>query len=578
MTPEARNRPNSVTPEARDRPGAPAGWRLRPGVAVTPLRDGLHLRGRRGSVTLEGSSALPTLWRVLEGPLRAGESARVLDEAEPGSALRKALDTVLEQLRAHDLLVAVDGEAAPDWLAATGERPARAAAAIAGSRGEVASAAPDCPLAEAAARALEHGGAAYDRSVDPDLPAGGILLRADGAGPAVAAVIRGGTGYMTAPGSPEQARADVAALAGRLESGAAPASPRAFAALLGGSAAHRLLCAVAGLPDPAHEGDDPRLVAGLPAVLVATARPSRAEYRTWLGPQRLDTDRQVTLAPADTLATALNRVDALSDPHVGAFPEPLPGTWPQLPVPLAACDLPDGTLVAGAPRLDLARLDAFCRVAELGSGAACLAVGADPGHAWGRALRRAAERAGAPLFGDDPLPAADWSGHPQARHWWTTLTRRLGVRARLEVVRAVGDEEVYRAMVVCQEGAGRAGGPMRGWAVEATAGDAAAFAALSAVTTVVATDTGTGVGQVRGPDGATASLAAAGAPVAAWEDSGWTAGWLAELAGREAALQSALRRLTGLRAHAGPTAADRGLAALLHAFGFCVLSPAGDDR
>ncbi|MDK9497985.1 hypothetical protein QEZ40_002930, partial [Streptomyces katrae] len=83
--------------------------RLRPGVAVTPLRAGLHLRGRAGSVTLEGSAALPALWQWLEGPLRSGALDGHLDAAAAGPALRTAVETLLGQLDAHGLLVSEPG-------------------------------------------------------------------------------------------------------------------------------------------------------------------------------------------------------------------------------------------------------------------------------------------------------------------------------------------------------------------------------------------------------------------------------------------------------------------------------------
>ncbi|MGW5346698.1 hypothetical protein ACWERJ_27870, partial [Streptomyces sp. NPDC004050] len=148
--------------------------RLRPDVAVTVVRDGLHLRGRRGSVTLEGSKALPTLWRLLEKPLRDGRLEDLLDGIEPDSALRTAVDTLLGRLDEYDLLVTVpatspagpagsagsvggSGSVAP-WLEAAAEDPAAAAAALATTRAQVVAASPDGPLARAAGRALAAGG------------------------------------------------------------------------------------------------------------------------------------------------------------------------------------------------------------------------------------------------------------------------------------------------------------------------------------------------------------------------------------------------------------------------------------
>ncbi|MFI5617165.1 hypothetical protein [Streptomyces sp. NPDC051567] len=611
--------PDGTTPTHATPAGPRTVRRLRPGVAVTLLRNGLHLRGRRGNVTLEGGTGLPTLWRRLEGPLSDGGLEELLDGLEPGSSLRAAVDTLLGQLDAHDLLVAGpagpaggptgSGEA-PDharppasgpaarWIGVTAAQPAAAAASLAAVRAEVVAADPGAPLAGAAGRALERGGVPVTYTADPALPEGRVLLYAHGgagAGRGIVAGLRGGTGYVTAPGGPDQLRSDAAALEERLApapepTGSAgppePAPPGAFVPLLAGAAAHRLLCTAAGLPDPADEGDDGRLLPGLPAVLLADARPLRADYRTWLGPGRLDTDRRADLAPAATLGEALRRVAALGDARCGALPEPLPGELRQLPVPLATCELPaahpGGRLTGGAPRLDLARLEVFCRTAELLLDAPGSTVGADPGHARGRALREAAARRPGPRAGQPPVAADHWSGHPQLRHWWTTLTVRLAVPARLEVYRAAPGEEAYHALVHRTAPGADGGGPPEpsplGEAVEATPGDAAAFAALAAVAAVCAP--GPAAGPVRPSGGAVAPLASAGARTAAWEDHGWTGRWLADTAGREEALQAALGRLTGAALPAGPPAppGNRELADRLRAFGFTVLHTPEETR
>ncbi|MEU9717515.1 hypothetical protein [Streptomyces sp. NPDC047976] len=614
--------------------------RLRPGVAVTPLRAGLHLRGRAGSVTLEGSAALPALWQWLEGPLRAGALGVHLDAAGAGPALRTAVETLLGQLDAHGLLVSEpDGSAGTAygdqrhdpvalWLGATAERPAAARTALAAARAEVLAGDPGGPLARAAARALELAGVPAARTADPALPEGRVLLHLHGTGPvrALAAGLRPDGGYATAPGSPARARADAAALEARLGRGAGGgeggagggagsrgadipgtdgngsaegraagsagsrregsagtgagggAAAPALAPLLGGAAAHRLLCAAAGLPDPADEGGDDRLLPGLPAVLLAEAAPPRAEYRTWLGPRPPAPDRWTGLAPAATLGEALRRLSALTDERCGALPAPLAAGLRQLPVPLATCELPgDGParrrLTAGAPRLDLARLELLCRAAELLLPGPGRTVGANPGHARGRALRAAFARRAARTPGGTPgavdVAAPEWSGHPQFRHWWHTLTARLEVPARIRVRRA-GTDGVHHA-VVCRDG-GDTG--VLGEAVEATAADAAAFAALAAVAAVQAGGPG-----VPPSGGAVAPLAAAGARAAGWEDDGWTGRWLAGIAGREEAFQAALRRPAGAprdtatataTATAGP-ARDGELPELLRAFGFTVL-------
>ncbi|MEU7607066.1 hypothetical protein AB0B44_40530, partial [Streptomyces sp. NPDC041003] len=83
--------------------------------------------------------------------------------------------------------------------------------------------------------------------------------------------------------------------------------------------------------------------------------------------------------------------------------------------------------------------------------------------------------------------------------------------------------------------------------------------------------------------GAVAPLAAAGARTAAWEDLGWTAGWLADLAGREEAFQHTLHRLFGAGLLVTPDSApglapDPEPAGLLRSFGFTVLRTAEEAR
>ncbi|MER8184494.1 hypothetical protein [Kitasatospora sp. NPDC094015] len=561
-----------------------AGLRLRPGVAVTALRAGLHLRGRRSAVTLEGGAALPALWRLLAEPLRTGDTGPLDRQAPPGSPVRAALGTVLAQLRAHDLLVEPgDGTAGP-WLLDAAERPADAAAALAAARPRVLGAEPGGPLAPAAVRALVRAGAAPSYAGRAGAAPGQVLLRTAGpAALAVAARVCGGTGFVTAPAGPEQALADAAALSARL--GLDPAEPPApvLAALVAGAAAQRLLCAVAGLPDPATEGEDPRLLPGRPAVLVAGTGPLRADHRPWLGGEPLDQDRAAPGAAPATLAEAMHRVAALGDERIGVLPAAEPGALPQLPAALASCAVAGDALLAGAPRTDLARLEALCRAAELRLGA--VTVGADPGHAWGRALRRAAAagsgRVGLGGPGGRPaeLSAASWSADPQARHWWSTLTDRLGVRAELRVAPLAPGAAAFHAVVL------GAGGRLLAEAVEATAADAAAFAALAATAGVQGAPhrpahSWAAVRPVTCSGGAAAVLATAGARRAGWEDRRWTSGWLAEVASREPELQVALRRLTGLRAAlrapAGPDA--RTVATGLHGAGFTVLHTLGGPR
>ncbi|WP_405577758.1 hypothetical protein [Streptomyces sp. NBC_01190] len=702
---------------------------------------------------MEGSRALPALWRILAEALRTGEQAALSRQAPAGSPVRAALGTVIEQLRAHDVLVRQTTEpegVASRWLHAVAEDPGAAATALAAARVRVLAADPEGSLAQAAGRALTASGAVPSYGEEGDVP-GQILLLADGPGEghqlAVAAAVSGGTAFVTAPGSPAQARADATALTARLRlssdsapdrgepvrsgvlgpsavsgasalpvspgvpapsaalgpsavSGASaltvrpvapgrgepgppalsvpsavlgpsvvlvpsalqtspgvsappaapgrgepgrsalpvpsavldpsavsgpPALPAAPAvqspsvvsgasaltvppavqgpsvpelsnlqgpsvlpearalpdpqgplvALVAGAAAHRLVCAVAGLPDPAEEGEDQRVLADRPAVLVAGARPLRADYHAWLGPDLLDADRSAPPAVPGTLAEALARVAALGDELVGVLPAPTPGALPQLPVALVTCPVRGGTLCAGSARVDLARLDAICRAAELRLAApdSTVTVGVDLDHAWGRALRREAARL--PWPAGPELPAAEWAAHPQARHWWTTLTVRLCTSATLSVVPLAPGEAVCRATV--RDASGR----LLGVAVEATPGDAAAFAALAATAHVQSVATGMTVRQQTAPSGAVTPIATAGTESAGWEDDGWTTAWLAGLATREAPLQSALRRLTGLRPQRenprgpDPDPEARAITAALHGCGFAILTTPG---
>ncbi|WP_051709135.1 hypothetical protein [Streptomyces sp. NRRL S-350] len=577
---------------------------LRPGVAATPLRDGLHLRGRGTSLTLEGSRALPVLWKLLAARLAPGPDAAAQPVPEPQVAA--ALATVTARLREHDLVVDhPDGTRLPHWPGSVAAAPARAATALAAVRPVVAAADPDGPPARALARALARAGTAAPVVVaEPGLPAGRVVASAGE--PAVAVAVQCGVdgGFVTEPADPVRTRADAAALAARLgtgttdhatdhatdsapgttsgpttgpAAGAATGHSATSAVLLAAAGAQRLLCAVAGLPDPGAPDGDPRLLAGRPAVLLAEARPPRAEHRPWAaGPGG-------AAAPPDDLAECLRRVTALGDPRLGVLDVPSPGELPQLPAALVSCGTPAGTLAAGAARTDLARLAAACRSAELhlaavGAGVgvtdgvtAGVTVGADPDHALGRALRRAALAHLAP--GGRALPDARalsedaWRDHPQAAHWWGVLARRLG-RPPVLTLHRTSEVPVCLASV---EGAR---------AVEAAPADAVAHAALGALTRLLAREYRLDAAQHTALTGAAAPLAAAGRHPAAWTDEGWTDRWLAELADREAGLRAALRRLTGLRTTPWrpTTPGARPLANALDGCGFTALVTAGGSR
>ncbi|MFE7536267.1 hypothetical protein ACFU67_18580 [Streptomyces rhizosphaericola] len=593
-------------------------WRLRPGVSVTVLHNGVHLRGWITSLTLEGGAGLPVLWGRLAEALAAGEErsraarAELVRAAPAGSPLRAALLTVIDQLLDHDLLVGRAGgetaEGAGPWLGAVAERPGAAEAALAGSRARVLGAHPDSPLVRAAARALNRAGLRAEVAGTAGLPDGHILLAASGPGGppgsgqvreaaevAVAVGVRAGLGFVTPVGSVAQARADAEALAVRLRDRTTghPASGHpASAVLLASSAVQRLVCAVAGLRDPSAEAGDARLLPGMPTVLIAEQESPgglRGEYRSWPGTALVDADRVRPRADVRTLSEALAGIPVLTDRWTGVLDEPDPGALPQLPAALVGCAARGGDLVAGGARADLARLEAVCRAAELRLGdgeSGPVVVGAGVEHARGRALRRAvdreaAERTDAVSGGRrSPVPwSAETAHHPQARHWWSVLVRRLGVDAEVGVERlGTGGADVFGARVVRRRHRTAGGAPpeLLGSAVEATADDAVAYAALSAVVGIQAAADAPHARQSVTAGGASAALARS-AETAPWEDAGWITAWLAESAGREHGLQEALAGLTGWvpRPWEPPSRADADVHALWSALrqcGFTVLS------
>ncbi|MFF2696750.1 hypothetical protein ACFVUQ_00120 [Streptomyces cyaneofuscatus] len=608
-------------PDALDSLGR---WTLRPGVSVTVLPHGVHLRGWITSVTLEGGAGLPVLWGRLAEALAGDGGAELAQAAVAGSPLRAALVTVIGQLHDHDLLVerparekgdaaGENGDAAGQWLGAVADRPAEAAAALIRNRVQILAARPDAPLARAAARALDRAGVRAATAEAADLPDGQVLLVAagpgepspfaaeqDAEGRAVVVGLRTGVGFVTPVGSVGQARADADGLADRLRRREAlgGAEHPGLPALLASSAAQRLVCAVAGLRDPSAEAGDARLIPGLPAALVAERGPLRGEYRTWVGPVLVDADRIRPRADVRTLTEALARIPVLTDRLAGVLDEPDPGALPQLPAALVRSSVAGEILVSGSARADLARLEAVCRAAELllGKGESGLegeggpVVGAGAVHARGRALRRAGavQQQGArsgdtagPFGGAAPVPWSPEPGrHPQALHWWSVLVRRLGVDADVAVSRldASGGGAVFHAEVQVQvqvQGRTATGGVL-GTAVEASADDAVAFAALSAVVEVQAAADAPHARHLVTPSGAVASLARPEA-TAPWEDAGWTTAWLAESAAREPELQEALTALTGWFPQPWEPPADadadvRALWSALRQCGFSVLS------
>jgi hypothetical protein len=537
--------------------------RLRPVVHATPTPTGVHVRGWASSFTVDGGAGVWKVWQWLAARLAEGVPAE--DAAPPRNAppaVTRAFEALIGQLREHDMLVELpdtwisgEGLPAPEiarWLEAVAADPAaawkriRAAHATVVGTGQVAA---------AAWRALAAGGI----RVAPPVPGEGLVILAGdrhlaagevGAGrvpgnfTAVAGRCGADVGFVVAPGAPTDVLADSRAVTDRLAPDVATESPQVLAALVGGVAAHRILCAVAGLPDPAEEattvlGDEP---GEHPAVLVARLDPLRAEYHPWLS------RRSSVTGPVDGLPAALRRLDVLCDPELGSLAQPLCEDLPQVPASLA---LAGGVLGIGTTA-DASRLDAALRAAEAGF-ADEVAVGVNARHAHGVALRRAAH-AGAAELPSEAVPESEWATDTTARRWWKALTLRFAVPATVRVARLAPD--VVHAEI-------HAGGDLLAWAVEATAADAVAFAALSATAVLQA--------RAAGVDVADGSVILTGA-APAWlpenlSGSPWTGRewhWPAGLEPAEEALQAALRHLGP-----APTAAEEDH---LTAAGFAVVT------
>ncbi|WFE19175.1 hypothetical protein O7621_14460 [Solwaraspora sp. WMMD937] len=535
--------------------------RLRPVVFATPTATGVHVRGWSSSFTVSGGGGVWKVWQVLARHLAGGLTPQRLAQPAGRPEADRVIRLLLDQLREHDMLVEVPAGwgdlEEPDlppadlarWLESVAADPAAAWQRL---RSTTVTVAGTGPVATSAARTLTGAGLAVDPVGDPTTQ--DTVVRAGEA--AVAARCLPEIGYVTPVDRPDQALTHGAAVAARLsrETGPAladgPVAP-ALAALIGAAAAHRIVCAVAGLPDPAEEaatlpGGEPAAPGPYyPSVLVARLDPVRATYHPWLPAA------QVPLGgPADIDSVGL-RLAALSDPELGVLPPAVPGDLPQLPAMLALA----GPALGVAATADAARVDATLRYAETvlglgaprgdgdardagaedGAGSAArwtetAAIGVDARHASGAALRRLVHAVHSRLD-TDPVPEAEWAGEPAARRWWKALTLRFAVPARV-VARRLPAGAVHAEIVT-------AAGPLA-WAVEATAADAVAMAALAA--TGVAQARAAGVEVPVGPaslTGAAPTWRPADQHLAPWTDDSWY--WPAGVIDNEERLQAALR-------------------------------------
>ncbi|WJK40064.1 hypothetical protein O7608_27170 [Solwaraspora sp. WMMA2056] len=555
MSPQPSTTTAEVTTADDPQPTAGTVVRLRPVVFATPTGTGVHVRGWSSSFTVSGGTGVWKVWQLLARQLAGGLSPQSLARPVRRPEVDRAVRLLLEQLREHDMLVEVpsgwgdrDDPGLPPadlarWLESVAADPAAAWDRL---RSTTVTVAGTGPVAAAATRTLTGTGLTVD-------PSGGTgadtVVRAGDA--AVAARCLAETGYVTPVAAPDEVTAHSAAIATRLTrdtDGPAvdgdPVAP-ALAALVGAAAAHRIVCTVAGLPDPAEEaatlpGGEPAAPAPhYPSALVARLDPVRATYHPWLPAARVP----LPGTPADIDAVGL-RLTALSDPELGELPPALPGDLPQLPAMLALA----GPALGVAATADAARIDATLRYAEtlLGltgirpvddpvtpsptSAVTTAAVGVDPRHAAGVALRRLVHAVGHRLDTVE-VAEAEWATVPVARRWWKALTRRFGVPARVVAHRLPAG--AVHAEIVTDDG------PLA-WAVEADAADAVALAALAA--TGVAQARAAGVAVPTGPvslTGAAPTWLPGDPQLAPWTDDTWY--WPAGVIDHEERLQQALR-------------------------------------
>jgi hypothetical protein len=481
--------------------------RLRPVVHVSPTADGIHVRGWASSFTLQGGKGLWTVWQSIAASLAEGipqTEFKAPDTAPP--AVAKAIQMILDQLLAHDMVVTVSDDWIPDpppddvaeWLVSVAPNPQdswlrlRAATfTITGSG----------LLAAAARRALESAGL----EARPE-PGDGLVLAASGH--AVTAGCDDQVGYVVHPGSYEDVVFEGKAVAQRLGVDETE-PPGILAALVGSVAAHRLICAVGELPDPStefvvHPGED--LPAAVPhlGVLVARLDPLEATYHPWLSagrPRRPD-------------------LDTITDHELGPVATPETGSLPQIPAKIAICE---GHLGIGTTS-EAARLDATVRALD---------TGLDDTHAHGIILRDTV-RHQLPDFPATEVPESEWASDPTARRWWKALTLRFGVSASLVVSRLA--EHAVHAEI-------RSGEQVLAWAIEADAADAVAFAALAATGVRQAREAGLAIAEEPCHLNGAAPLAKS--PDVSWVTRDWH--WPADVRAREDDLQAALSALLDAR-------------------------------
>lgn len=482
--------------------------RLRPVVQATRTADGLHLRGWASSCTFSGGSGLWKVWQRLAPQLEAGipRASLGVPDGTP-DAVRAAVELILHQLWEHDMLVEMAewGEDAPApevaaWLESAAAEPVeawrrlRAATVVVSGHGV---------LGDAAARAVEAVGLAVERpsAAAASTPSERAILPLDQellVSARYLVVVAGcGTevGFVLPPAQSHLSLNTEVTTRTAARLGVTGNPPEILATLVGSAAVHRLVCAIADLPDPAAE-----LTTTYPMALVARPSPLSATYHP--------------LLHGEPAADPWQALDALTDTELGPVDTPEFGPLPQVPANLAT----SGDALGIGTTADTARLNAALNALKSDG-----VIGIDDTHARGAALRLAARH-----HRGEPADAHEWTSDPTAHRWWKALTARFDVPAVVRTERLA--QGVYKAEI-------SNGRSVLAWAVEATPADAVAFAALAATGYAQAGRAGTAHLNGAVPHRRTAQPD--------WVTRQWH--WPADVRDREERFQQAIARVPGVR-------------------------------
>jgi len=474
--------------------GRGTGVRLRAGTRSRDLDGrGVAVSAGASAVVVDGVGAR-ALWSTIEPALRTGVEPDVLLASVPDDG-REVVAGILAQLDRHHLLrevePAADDVPALAHLEAVARRPAAAARLVATTTLRVTGTGPVAATAAAHLLAAGYPEVVTRAEEPPRAPAtprtgsARLLARVERLGPddawhPVAFAAGDERTVLVGPRDRDaDALGEAAALArvGRADADDGPPAPQT---LLGTLVGAQLALAVLGSSARAADGTTPPR---WPSYLV-TSGGLVSEPRTHVVLPRLGADGRVldVDAWADTAAggsdvLALERLEPVWDPVLGAVGEPLPLDLPQLPVGLAALVDDEGRTLGGiGTTTAAARLDAVLGALRVvaagptGHPGGSLGLGTTPAAARADAVARLVERSD---VGWRPAPVDRGALGPGSRRLAAALTRQLGVPALVTL--AVAGTGLRRADVRDRDGA------LLGRAVATTTGPAVHEALLRAV-------------------------------------------------------------------------------------------------